>query len=227
MRRTTSLSSSSIATIAILSAACTAPWHVIDPRNYAEDPTVVMHTELGDELGVSTDYGVVFLGRGAKGGTVAFTSWFGDGPSLEEGVVESIGGGIFATEAEIEIPSVPIVFTEPNPGTDVIVRGRRNGHLWEIEAQTASDPSVQGLLLEPSKSLLELSPEDLGAGIFWDDREGRPLLLGLVTGTVRISGEGGNRQYVTALGPRDLWRLVVQRRNSDRPKRPVYREDIR
>ena len=226
MQRKSSLSLL-IALVAILTAACTAPWNVIDPRDKAEDPTVVVHTEQGDELGVSTDYGVVFLGRGAKGGTVEFTSWFGDGPSREEGIVEAIGGGIFATEAEIQIPSVPIVFTEPNPGTDVVVRGRRNGQLWEIEARVASDPSVQGLLLEPTKGLLALSPEELGAGIFWSDPKDRPLLLGLVTGTVQLSGEGGTREYVTALGPRDLWRLVVQRRNSDRPRRWVYREDIR
>lgn len=227
MQRPTSFSSTVAAGLALLLAACTAPWNVIDPRDLAEDPTVVVHTEQGDELGVSTEYGVVFLGRGAKGGRVEFTSWFGDGPSIEEGVVEAIGGGVFATEAEIQIPSVPIVFTEPNAGTDVVVRGRRNGQLWEIEAQVASDPAVQGLLLEPQSALTQLPPEQLGAGIFWSDPKGRPLLLGLVTGTVQISGEGGTREYVTALGPRDLWRLVVQRRNSDRPRRQVYREDIR
>jgi hypothetical protein len=31
---------------------------------------------------------------------------------------------------------------------------------------------------------------------------------------------------VTALGPEEFWRLVVHRRNSDRPRRLLYREDI-
>ena len=47
-------------------------------------------------------------------------------------------------------------------------------------------------------------------------------LLGLVSGRLELEG----RRYVTAVGPEDLWRLVVHRRNSDRPRRWVYREDI-
>jgi hypothetical protein len=48
-------------------------------------------------------------------------------------------------------------------------------------------------------------------------------LLGLVTGRLVIEER---RRYVTVLGPEELWRPVVQRRNSDRPRRWIYREDL-
>ncbi len=214
-------------TLALLAGACYSPFAVGDPDRHSADPTVVVHGPGGDELGVSTDYGVVFLGRGAKSGMVEFTAWFGDGPSREQGAVEAISDQLCVTEAEIEIPSVAIAFVEPAAGTRVLVRGRRNGALWERWTTVASDPSVEGLLLAPTSELSRLQPEEVGAGVFWFDENGLANLLGLISGSVRLEGEGGARTYVAALGPRELWRLVVQRRNSDRPRRWVYREDIR
>lgn len=187
------------------------------------DPVVTVHGEGGDELGVSTDYGVVFLGRTAKGGRVEFTSWFGDGPAREEGVVESMGGGLYSTASEILLPCVALCFELPPEGTRVILRGRRAGKPWELESELASDPRVTGVLLLATPELERLGDQDLGAGIFLME-PGRPVqLVGLLSG--RLEFEGG-RRYLTAVGPEDLWRLVVHRRNSDRPRRWVYREDI-
>lgn len=182
-----------------------------------------MHGAGIDELGVSTDYGIVFLGRTAKSGRIEFTAWFGDGPAREEGLVEAMGNGIYATTSEILLPSAALCF-EPLPaGTPVFVRGRRGGEPFEIAAELASDPRVTGLLLRPNPELDALTEAETGAGVFLT-QPGRPMkLLGLVSG--RLQFEGG-RRFVTAAGPEDLWRLVVSRRNSDRPRRWVYREDI-
>ena len=57
------------------------------------DPVVQIHTPGGNELGVTTDYGIVFLGRTASAGDIEITAWFGDGPSIEPSSVEPIGGG--------------------------------------------------------------------------------------------------------------------------------------
>ena len=58
------------------------------------DPTVWLHTGQGageGELGVSTPYGVVFLGLGARSGEVEFDVWFSDGPGTEIGIIEPLG----------------------------------------------------------------------------------------------------------------------------------------
>src|SRR5206468_12948997 len=113
------------------------------------DPVVVVHGASADELGVSTDYGVVFLGRTAKSGRIEFSAWFGDGPSREEGLVEALGGGVFAPEGEILLPCVRLCLATPPEGTGVIVRGRRAGKPFETETKLASDPRAAGVLLAP------------------------------------------------------------------------------
>lgn len=187
------------------------------------DPIVVVHGPAGDELAVSTEYGVVFLGRTVQSGRTEFTTWFGDGPAREEGLVESVGGGLYATDSEILLPCVALCFTPPPPGSLVIVRGRRGGRPFEIEAEMAADPRVTGVLLRPSADLDALTDADLGAGVFLVEPKVPLQLVGLLSG--RLELEGG-RRYFTTVSAEDLWRLVVHRRNSDRPRRWVYREDI-
>jgi hypothetical protein len=213
---------SAVALLALLAGACTTP--IESSARFATDPVVRVHGAGGEELGVSTDYGVVFLGRSARSGRVEFTAWFGDGPAREVGVVEAVGGGAFATESEILLPRVALCFEPPEPGSSVRVRGRRGDEPFEIEAELAADARVTGLLLASSPELERLTDAELGAGVFLV-RPGEPLeLLGLVSG--RLAFDDG-RRYVTVLGPDDLWRLVVQRRNSDRPRRALYRDDVR
>ncbi len=184
------------------------------------------------ELGVSTDYGVVFLGRGRKSGPVEFTSWFGDGPSFETGIVEPLGDGLFTTRAEIEIPRVPIHWSEPRAGTRVLVRGRRpsgsgtGAAPFAFEAEVASDPRIEGLVLRSSGSLRALGEGEAGAGVYLEQEDGGLALLGLVTGRVVLSGPTGEREYFTVAGPRELWRLASHARDLDRPRWPAAREDV-
>jgi hypothetical protein len=190
--------------------------------HHALDPVVVVHGPGGDELAVSTDYGVVFLGRTAQSGRIEFTAWYGDGPTREEGLVEAMGGGVFATEGEILLPCVRLCLATPPAGSAVVVRGRRAGVPFEIEAELGSDPRVTGVLLRATPELEELTDSELGAGVFYLEPQKPLQLVGLLSGRVELDG----RRFFTAVGPEDMWRLIVHRRNSDRPRRWVYREDI-
>ena len=84
------------------------------------DPTLVMQTSGGSELGVSTDYGIVFLGRTARSGPVQVIAWFGDGPNIEKTVIEPVGGGVYTAETEIRLPHVEMSFEDPLPGTKLL-----------------------------------------------------------------------------------------------------------
>ena len=42
------------------------------------DPTILLRSQAGDELGVSTDYGVLFLNRSGQQGWIDLTAWFSD-----------------------------------------------------------------------------------------------------------------------------------------------------
>jgi carbohydrate-binding DOMON domain-containing protein len=191
------------------------------------DPTIEIRTPGGSELGVSTDYGVVFLGRTAQGGRADITAWFGDGPNIESGVIEPIGGGLFTAETEIRLPPVSISFEDPRPGSRVLVIGRTSSGPWERETEVVTDPRVDGLLL-PVVRELDGASDQIGAGVYVypDDEVEKKKLVGLVSGRLSLSGPNGRREYLTVIGPRDLWRLVTHRRDAEQRRKWVYREDV-
>jgi hypothetical protein len=191
------------------------------------DPTVEIRTERGTELGVSTDYGIVFLGRTAQSGPIEVTAHFGDGPDIESSVIEPIGGGLYTAETEIRLPQVPMTFDDPQPGAKVLVIGRTTHGDWERELRVVSDPRVLGILL-PVPSELEDAPDQIGAGVYVVPEIGveAKLLLGLVAGRITLLGKDGEKSYLTVVGPQELWRLVVHRRDLLQRRRWVYRPDI-
>lgn len=190
------------------------------------DPTLEIRSPNGTELGVCTDYGILFLGHTAQGGRIEVTAWFGDGPNIESAVIEPIGGGLYTADTEIRLPPIPLEFNEPAAGTFVLVIGRNGEELWERTFAVASDPRVEGMLLAGDGSAV--GADQVGAGVFvlpGEDKDAKRL-VGLVSGQLTLSGPDGERRYLTVVGPRDLWRLVAHRRDLTQRKRWVYRRDI-
>ncbi len=218
--RSTARRTRALALVALFACACQGT------RNL-QDPTLVVQTDAGSELGVSTEYGVVFLGRSAPAGDVDITAFFGDGPSTEKTTIEPLGGGLYTAEVEIRLPSVPLHFERLERGDEVLIIGRRDGEAWQVPAAVKTDPRVEGLLLSiPSE--LRNAPDQVGAGVFilfgsrWNKR-----LVGLVSGTLELVGADGERRaYLTVVGADELWRLVARRKEIERKRRWVYREDV-
>lgn len=192
------------------------------------DPTLVIETSGGRELGVSTNYGVVFLGRTSHSGPAQITAWFGDGPSIEKTVIEPVERGIcYTAEPEIRLPEVEMSFESPTRGTRLLVAGRTPDGPWSEFVEVAEDPRVLGLITTvPDR--LRSAADQIGAGVYvLVDPEGtRKKLLGLVSGRIVLETSSGTREYLTIVGPTDLWRLVSHRREGRNKKRWVYREDI-
>jgi hypothetical protein len=190
------------------------------------DATLTLRTKGGSELGVSTDYGIVFLGHTATAGPVEVTAWFGDGPDIEKTVIEPIGHGtLFTAETEIKLPRIPLTFDDPKPGSEVLLIGRKSGELWQQTVKIESDPHVIGLITKVPSQLRD-AEDQIGTGVYVvpDGDERRRMLVGLVSGRVRIESTGA--EYLTIVGPTELWRLVSHRREPRDLKRWVYREDI-
>ncbi len=203
-----------------LSSSCRGTRHLVDP-------VVEIKTSGGQELGVTTDYGIVFLGRTAQAGPIEVTAWFGDGPSIEPSTIEPIEGGLFTAETEILLPAVPLLFIEPPVGAHVAVQGRTSEGTWRELVQIASDPRVSGLIIEMPEALRGRD-DQIGAGVFRyiDNDPDRLLLLGLISGRLVLDGPDGQKEYATVVGPRELWRLVTLERHFPRRRPQVYRGDI-
>ena len=192
------------------------------------DPTLRIQSGQGSELGVSTHYGVVFLGRHTNAGPVEIEAMFGDGPSIESSVVDPLGGGLYTAETDIQLPAVPLTFKQLEPGQSVLVRGRSGRSSWERWLTVREDPRVHGILLETAREL-EGNPDQIGAGVFLKPTS-KPYdlrLIGLVSGRIRLRNADGDwRTYLTVEGPESLWRLVTHRRKTDKRRKWVYREDV-
>lgn len=194
----------------------------------AIEPTLQLRSEHGMELGVSTDYGIVFLGNATDAGPLEITAWFGDGPSIETTAVEPIGHGLYTAETEIVLPSVAIAFSVPETGSLVEVRGRRGWDVWSQMLPIAEHPQVDGLLLAFPGDLPEEGPriDQVGAGVYVQGANKTLRLLGLVSGVLVLETDQGQSRFLTVVGPDQLWRLVAHHRAEPLQKRWVYREDI-
>lgn len=192
------------------------------------DPTLTMRTPGGSELGVSTDYGIVFLGHTGRSGPVEVTAWFGDGPSIEKTVIEPVEKGIlFTAETEIQLPRIPLTFDDPRPGSTLLVIGRDRNGPWSEEVTVEQDPRVLGIVTSVPARLRDAA-DQIGAGVYVvpDGDENQRKLVGLVSGRMILETGTGQREFLTVVGPTDLWRLVAHRRDPRTKRRWVYREDI-
>lgn len=191
------------------------------------DPVLEIRSSEGSELGVATDHGVVFLGRTARSGPVDLTAWYGDGPSVEATVVEPLGGGLYTAESEIRLPRVSMSFDTPKPGTELLVIGRTGAKRWEARVRVQKSAQIEGLLLTLASEIAK-QPNAVGAGVYlMDDDPTKKRLLALVSGRVTLQrADGRVEEYLTAVGPEQLWRLLTYRRDYPHKRRFVYREDV-
>src|SRR5205807_9523854 len=162
------------------------------------DPTLEIRTASGKELGVSTDYGIVFLGRTARAGNIEVTAFFGDGPNVEKTVIEPIENGIYTAETEIVLPSVSISFDEPKPGDELLVLGRDKKGAWKAKVRVQKERRVDGILIDVPPELTD-APDQVGAGVYVlpNGDEKQKKLVGLVSGRMRLRTSDGEREYLT------------------------------
>jgi hypothetical protein len=191
------------------------------------DPTLRILGEGGTELGVSTQYGVLFLGRYTSAGPVEVEAVFGDGPSIEYTVIDPVGGGLYTATTNIRLPSVPMTFQDLEAGQSVLLRGRTDKGSWERWVKVRQDERVHGILLDTC-SEMNNHPDQIGAGVFLraTSRSEDLRLIGLVSGRVTLQSDGDSKTYLTVEGPESLWRLVTHRHQYPRTRKWIYREDV-
>ncbi|MBL4770777.1 MAG: hypothetical protein JKY61_06470 [Planctomycetes bacterium] len=191
------------------------------------DPTLRILGENGTELGVSTRYGVLFLGRYTNAGPVEIEAMFGDGPSIELTVIDPLGDGLYTANTNIRLPSVPMTFEDLKPGQEVLLRGRTATKSWERWVKVRGDERVHGILLDTCRELND-HPDQIGAGVFLRKGKGSHnlRLIGLVSGRITLYTDGIPKTYLTVEGPETLWRLITHKRQFPRTRKWIYREDV-
>src|SRR5262245_42438296 len=65
---------------------------------------VQIRTRLGVEQGVNTPFGIVFLGRTAQEGPCEVIAFFGDGASIEPGVIQPLSSTLARVALGVKAP---------------------------------------------------------------------------------------------------------------------------
>ncbi len=176
-----------------------------------DGPVLVVQTSGGEEIGASTNHGVIFAGRTASKGVARVLVFFGDGPSVETGEIEEAGPGLFTVPVELLVPTAEISVEPLAPGETVHLAGRRDGVTWRGKGRVAASGGVGGI--EASGGI---PPE--GALAFRKE-EGQWRLSGFVA-----PAESGP---AAILGPEALWRILLRPRPLGPAPNPPKRPDVR
>ncbi len=188
--------------------------------------SVLVRTSAGEEQGVATNFGIVFLARTAQAGRCDVTVFFGDGPSIEPGHVDPIEGSQLARAVlGLRVPWSEVSGTYPSPSDDLVLAVAEDQRVRTFSTRVADGPGVSGTLVERPSSF-PLDGSAVGAGLFrWEDSRYR--LVGLVTGVVRFQDASGSRRdLLTFLGPRDLAPLLLRDHERGRDRAFPARDDI-
>jgi hypothetical protein len=186
---------------------------------------VLVRTQGGEEQGVATPYGVIFLGRTAQSGRCDVTVYFGDGPSLEPGTIDTVDPELCIAQLEVKVPMSEVSFTYPD-ASDSLYIGLITPDGPELYSTTlATDLGVRGTALRIPGSF-PISPSVAGAPVFrFEDKRYR--LVGLVNGVARFKDSDGDyHEILTFLGPRNLALVAIKDKDRGRPKDPPLRTDI-
>ncbi len=193
---------------------------VVERRLPSEMPMVRIQTTGGFEQGVSTDDGILFLGRTQKKGPAKVLYYLGPSPMMEAGELRHLGASLYEVETEIALPSVPISMESLRPGEELLLMCLDEAGPWSYWTRVAEDSRVSGPVIEwPSGLTLEKA--HVGAGLFRES-DGAYSLVGLLKGTL-VFKEGA--RFLVMAGLPELRRALLQPQAAAPPRIVKYRAD--
>ncbi|PIE23772.1 MAG: hypothetical protein CSA62_06610 [Planctomycetota bacterium] len=192
----------------------------IDRIESADIPLVRIQTTGGFEQGVSTDFGVLFLGRTAQKGPAKLLYWLGPSPLIEAGEIEVVGGPVHRIRTDVPIPSVPISFEPVAPEEQLVLMGMEGQLPWRLDVQLAKDEIVRGTALHYPAGL-QLRPDSVGLGIFRETEAGLALV-----GLVKAAAELDNgKRFLLFAGLSEMREAFAKARRAMPVREVEYRAD--
>ncbi len=191
----------------------------VSRRQPTQVPVVWIQTTRGFEQGVSTEEGIIFLGRTAQKGPAKVSYLLGPSPLVEVGKIREGMGPLHFVDLEVSIPKAPISFRAPKPGEALSLILYDGGYPRILYTRVTDDPRVKGTALE-IPSGYRPKPSDVGAGVFTQTQEG-PALVGLLQGIAKLGG----KSWLLVAG-RETWKTYFLKPTPSEQKKEVfYRAD--
>jgi tetratricopeptide (TPR) repeat protein len=190
------------------------------------NPTLALRTSGGEELGVSTEYGIVFLGHTAQAGRSRSRAGSATGLTSSRPSSSRRRGPVHGRDRDPpaahpadlrDARARPAALADrPRPRRDL----GRMGRGPERRARAGPDHEHPRPTARPRRP-------DRRRHLRRSEQGPQPApLVGLYAGELRLSSPSGERSYLAFVGPTDLWRLVAHRKDLLQKKRWIYRDDV-
>ncbi|MCR9245452.1 MAG: hypothetical protein NXI31_10500 [bacterium] len=178
-----------LATFALLLPSASCVGWFFSGEDYANRsrPVAFVETTGGIELGATTEYGILTLGRTATEGPCRVRYFTGPSPLVEDGELRATGATFTRAEIDLKHQAVRVLARPPRPTDELVAMWTPDGvTVRALRVELADDPRVTGDVLRdpgeplpPGATILRCTEDDL------HDYE----FVGLVAG--RATFEGG------------------------------------
>lgn len=173
----------------LLLAGCTE-WLFAGERGKDRSrPVVLVETTGGVELGATTEYGILTLGRTATAGACRVHYFLGPTPMIDDGELEATTSAFTRVEIELATQRARVLDRDLQDGDELLVMWTPDGTTTEtVDVTLARRPDIEGdVLTDPGVAL------PTGATVLrYNDRDEFYDFVGLVAGKAVID-QGPNR----------------------------------
>ena len=146
-------------------------------------PVALVETTGGIELGATTEFGVLTLGRSAATGPCRVHYFIGPTPLIETGELVATGSMFTRAEIDLKTQHVRTLDRPLTPTDELVVMWTADGQTTQtVEVQLANAEGITGdVLKDPGK------PLPTGATVLCRGADGGWLFAGLIAGNAEIA----------------------------------------
>jgi hypothetical protein len=182
-----------------------------------ERPVVRIETRGGVEYGVTTEDGILCLGRTATEGPCRLLYFLGETPLEEDGTIVPFGGLYYRVDMDLKHQQARFIERPLLPDDALVALVLEARAVREVGVRRTDAPDVEGPALEwPGEDL------PVGTGIFTRDRRTDAYrFVGLVSGTLAM----GDSRYVLFTGPDAMREALLAPRTFPKRYQVKYRPD--
>ncbi len=183
-------------------------------------PVALIETIGGVELGATTEYGILLLGRTATEGPCRVRYFLGPTPMTDDGELETTPATFTRAEIDLKTQAVRVFDRQPTPADPLLAMWTTDGvTIHEVEVELARGDHLEGdVLLHPGEEL------PIGASIVTNDDDGTHF-VGLVAGRATLDNGPGRGTYFVFAGVNRVRELLAIPEKYPVDYVPKYRPD--
>lgn len=185
-------------------------------------PVALVETTGGVELGATTEFGILTLGRTATAGPCRVRYFLGPTPMVEDGALQPTASVFTRADIDLKTMAVRAIDRPPTDADELVVMWTPDGtRISTATVQLAHAADAEGDLLQPPGVALPA-----GAAVLVQTRDDGLQFLGLIAGKAVVDGGGdGTREYYVYAGVDRIRELLAIPQTYPTDLVPKYRTD--